>query len=218
MNELPKAPPPDTPDAAAAVGDPSRPAASLPPVYFDELYARKPDPWGFETKAYERDKYAATLAALPRTRYGDALEVGCSIGVLTRDLAPRCDRLLCLDAAEAALERARARNAHRPGVEFRLARVPQEWPDGAFDLIVLSEVLYYFVREDLSRVAERVVASLRPGGDTVLVHWRPYTDRDYPLTGDEAVGHFLNVAGDALRTVTARRTDLYRLDVLRRAE
>ncbi len=197
--------------------DPSRPAASLAPAYFDALYARNPDPWGFETKPYERDKYAATLAALPRPRYGDALEVGCSIGVLTHALAPCCDQLLCLDAADAALKRARARNADHAGVKFRRARVPEEWPDGAFDLILLSEVLYYFARDDLSRVAHRVLGSLRPGGDAVLVHWLPYTDRDYPLTGDEAVTHFLSVAGDALRPLAATRTDLYRLDVLRRS-
>ena len=207
----------DVGPAGFAGTEPARPAASLSPAYFDDLYARNPDPWGFETRPYERDKYAATLAALPRPRYRDALEVGCSIGVLSRDLAPRCDRLLCLDAADAALERARARNPDRPDAEFRRARVPEEWPAGTFDLILLSEVLYYFVRDDLSRVTERVLGSLRPGGDAVLVHWLPYTDRDYPLTGDEAVAHFLDVAGDALRPLAGSRTELYRLDVLRRA-
>jgi len=66
-------------------------SASLPPGYFDALYAASPDPWAFETSAYERAKYAATLDALPARRYRRALEVGCSIGVLTRQLADRCD-------------------------------------------------------------------------------------------------------------------------------
>ena len=34
------------------------------PGYFERLYARDPDPWRFATSEYERDKYAATLAAL----------------------------------------------------------------------------------------------------------------------------------------------------------
>ena len=196
--------------------DDARPAASLPAGYFDALYARDPDPWGFETRPYERDKYAATLAALPRPRYAAGLEVGCSIGVLSRDLAPRCDHLLCLDGAEAALAQARRRNADRPSAEFRQAWMPQDWPTGTFDLILLSEVLYYFVPADLARVAALAAASLAPGGDAVLVHWLPYTDRDYPLTGDEAVGRFLDATRDKLRPVAASRTELYRLDVLRR--
>ena len=69
---------------------------SLPAGYFEALYAAAPDPWDFEGSDYERGKYAATLAALPQPRYARALEVGCSIGVLTALLAPRCDRLLAV--------------------------------------------------------------------------------------------------------------------------
>ena len=38
---------------------------SLEPAYFEALYAADPDPWRFATSAYEREKYTATLAALP---------------------------------------------------------------------------------------------------------------------------------------------------------
>lgn len=196
----------------------TRPDASLPADYFETLYARDPDPWGFASRDYERDKYAATLAALPRPRYAAALEVGCSIGVLTRRLADRCDRLLALDAAEAPLAAARERVADAPWVEVRRARVPEDWPagEGPFDLILLSEVLYYFDPGDLARVAARVGASLRPGGDAVLVHWLPETD--YPLSGDAATALFLEAAAGSLRPLPERaaRTDRYRLDVLRR--
>src|ERR1700744_4973631 len=58
--------------------------------YFDLLYAQRSDPWDFATSPYEAAKYAATLAALPKPRYKNALELGCSIGVLTQQLAPRC--------------------------------------------------------------------------------------------------------------------------------
>ena len=62
---------------------------TLPAAYFDSLYAAEADPWAFATSDYEREKYAATLAALPRPHYARALEIGCSIGVLTRMLAGR---------------------------------------------------------------------------------------------------------------------------------
>ena len=42
-----------------------------------------------------------------RERYASAFEPGCSIGVLTAQLAPRCDRLLACDVAAAAVESAR---------------------------------------------------------------------------------------------------------------
>lgn len=184
---------------------------TLPARYFDDIYAASPDPWRFTTSAYERAKYAATLEALPRPRYQRALEVGCSIGVFTRDLAPRCDSLVALDPAPAALDAARERCADHPHLGFVLGAVPETWPPGRFDLIVLSEVLYFLDSNDLARLAGQVSASLEPGGDCVLVHWLGETD--YPLSGDEAVEGF--VAAGALTPVRQVRTDRYRLDVLR---
>ena len=40
-----------------------------------------------------------------------------------------------------------------PSVRFEQMFVPEQWPDGAFDLIVLSEVVYYLSREDVGRLA-----------------------------------------------------------------
>ena len=59
---------------------------TLDPDYFKGMYATEADPWRFATSAYERDKYAATLAALPRSHYVSGLDVGCSIGVFTHQL------------------------------------------------------------------------------------------------------------------------------------
>ncbi|SEP38368.1 Nodulation protein S (NodS) [Methylobacterium sp. ap11] len=191
----------------------TRHATSLPPDYFDARYAADPDPWNFAGSPYERDKYAATLAALPRERYASALEVGCSIGVLTAALAPRCDALTALDVAEAALAQARARCGDRPGLRLMRARVPGEWPEGRFDLILLSEVVYYLDAGDVARLAGRVRASLRPDGDVVLVHWTGETH--YPLTGDEAADLFVRGTRDHLALDRQVRTADYRLDVLR---
>lgn len=191
---------------------------SLPASFFEEFYAQGEDPWGFARHEYERDKYAVTLAALPRERYDNAFEVGCSIGVLTRQLAQRCGRLLAIDAAEAPLPAARRRTVDVPWVTVRRARIPEDWPaDGPFDLILLSEVLYYFSPTDLAEVVRRVLGALAPGGDVVLVHWLPVADPPYPQTGDEAVTGFLAASGAALRPVASRRETLYRLDVLRHA-
>src|ERR1700683_5057466 len=115
----------------------SEPRPTLGPEYFDALYTADPDPWKFATSPYERAKYTRTLNAMPKPRYRSALEVGCSIGVLTRLLASRCDSLLGVDAAQTPLLEARRRCADFPSVRFEQIFVPEQWPDGAFDLIVL---------------------------------------------------------------------------------
>ena len=195
-------------------GAPNRPAASLPASYFEAIYERDADPWRFRTSAYERAKYDATLAALPRARYRRALEVGCSIGVLTRDLAPRCDALLAVDAAEKALAAARAACADRANVEFALLRAPGEWPNGGapFDLILLSEVVYYFDRADVARLADRVRGTLAPGGDCLLVHW--IGDTDYPLSGDDAASASSKPPRASPSVIRQERSERYRLDLL----
>ncbi|GJD50242.1 Ubiquinone biosynthesis O-methyltransferase, mitochondrial [Methylobacterium crusticola] len=191
----------------------SRHTASLPPAYFDARYADDPDPWRFATSDYERGKYAATLAALPRARYAAALEVGCSIGVLTAALAERCDALLALDVAESALTQARARCGHLGHVRFAQTRIPGAWPPGRFDLILLSEVVYYLDAADVAHLVERLRGALNPGGDAVLVHWTGETH--YPLTGDEAAGLLIEGARAFLTPTRQERTEAYRLDVLR---
>jgi SAM-dependent methyltransferase len=152
--------------------------------YFDQMYATSPDPWGFTSRWYERRKYAITLAMLPRERYADAFEPGCSIGVLTRQLAGRCDRLLSCDGAAAAVAAAAERTADCANVTVEQRTFPGGWPAGDFDLIVLSEVLYYFGGGDLSRVLDLAVGALRPGGTLIAVHWR-HPVPEYPRSGDE---------------------------------
>ena len=185
--------------------------ASRPSAYFDELYARDADPWRFASSTYEHKKYTATMDALPAVRFVNAFEVGCSIGVLTRLLAARCDALLAVDVAEAALSQARARCADCAHVNIRRLRIPTEWPKQRFDLILLSEVLYYLSRVDIARTARCARQSIVPGGAMLLVHYILPTD--YPCSGDEASGCFINECGAAV--VMQRRSAAYRLDLLR---
>ncbi|MDQ1358129.1 MAG: hypothetical protein QOF20_1887 [Acidimicrobiaceae bacterium] len=156
--------------------------SSIPIERFEERYALDPDPWGFSWRWYEARKYAMTLAALPQRRYPRAFEPGCSIGVLTVELAARCDHLLAADGVESALEQARRRVAGRPNVEVAKLLLPEEWPDGPWDLVVLSEIAYYFDTSDLDRLLDRAAETMVAGATLVAVHWRGETD--YPLTGD----------------------------------
>ncbi len=190
----------------------TRPTSSLQPAYFEALYGATPDPWNFRSSDYESAKYAATLRALGRGRYGNALEIGCSIGVFTRQLAARCDHLLALDASQTALAEARRECAGLPRVELRCGLVPRDFPSGRFDLIVMSEVLYYLVPGDVDTLAQACLAALRPGGEMLLCHWLGETD--YPLSGDEAANRFIDALTTPLPVLRQVREPAYRLDVL----
>ena len=187
-------------------------ARALEPGYFDALYADDIDPWRFETSDYEAAKYTATLASLPRLRYHNAIEIGCSIGVLTAQLAIRCDALLGIDVATAALGHAARRCADLPHVTFARSTLPDVPPAGSFDLIVLSEVLYYFDTDGLARLAVSLRQMATAGADLMLAHWLGPTP-DYPLTGDTAVAAFEALFDSEV--MQRERTADYRLNVLR---
>lgn len=146
---------------------------SLGAAYFAAKYAADADPWGLADSWYEQRKYAATVALLPQRCYRSAFEPGCSIGVLSRLLAERCERLLCWDIDPHAVATAGKRLHGRHGVTVAKGAVPDGWPDGRFDLIVISELAYYFAVDDRQRLWTATAQSLAPGGTLIAVHWRP---------------------------------------------
>lgn len=185
---------------------------SVPASMFEEKYQASEDPWNFRGSQYEQQKYQATLDILPRDRYQSALEIGCSIGIFTRMLAARCDSLLAVDVSDLALQRARQHNVVLPHVRFSNISIPARFPDERFDLMVLSEVGYYWSMADLEHARERMVAGLQTGGQIILVHWTGPID-DAPLTGDEVHEQFLAIP-ERLIHVAQRRESSYRVDVL----
>ena len=188
---------------------------SLPRDYFDQVYRENKDPWRFETSPYEADKYRVSLDMLPNEQYNNAFEIGCSIGVFTKLLAPRCQRLLAVDTASIALEKAKQRCQKITQVTFALMSVPDEFPSEQFNLIVLSEVGYYFSEHDLSRLGKKITRHAIPGAHLLLVHWL-LPVHDYPIGGDQVHEHFQTLTG--WNQLSGHRTDHYRADVLVRNE
>ena len=178
--------------------------------YFEELYTTSPDPWNFETSDYERAKYRRTLDVLGNRRFRRALEAGASIGVFTQMLAELCDELLAVDVSERAVAAASERLKGLEHVRVERRTLPEEMPEGPFDLILASEVLYYFPREEMLAMLDAFETILAPGGALLAVHWRRET-RTYPLQGDEV--HGLLVAHTTLTVTESVAEPDYRLDL-----
>jgi SAM-dependent methyltransferase len=189
----------------SVVGPPPRVNAER----FERHYEASADPWNYRDSAYEREKYAATLAALPPRRFDRALELGCSIGVFSGLLAERCERLVAIDFSARAVALARERLAEKDNIEVVQASFPEQVPAGDWELIVCSEVLYYLDEPALVAAIEWLQAQLRSGAAVLAVSWRG-RGLEEPLLGDEV--HDLLAAKLARWHALDARHPGYRLD------
>jgi len=200
------------PVVTRATGDARPPATSVSLDHFTGLYEAKDDPWDLATKWHDRRKYAVTMASLPRERYRRAYEPGCSVGLLTRLLAPRCDEILAVDCVPEAVVSAAAEVREFPHVTVGTAMLPADLPDGTFDLIVIGDLLYYLSGADLDALLDGLVARLEPGGDIVSVHFR---DRVNPGNYDGFNVHEALAGRGGLERVVRHEDEWFVLDVLR---
>ncbi|WP_409457082.1 class I SAM-dependent methyltransferase [Pseudomonas oryzihabitans] len=173
--------------------------------YFDTLYAGSDDPWDYRHRWYEARKRDLTLAILPHRRYARGYEPGCSTGELSRRLAERCDQLLVSDGNVSAVDTARARLADQPHVEVHHLLLPDAWPEGAFDLIVISEIGYYLGEQGLNALLNHAHSALLPGGVLLGCHWR------HPIEG-------CALTGDQVHQRLGALPGLYRLSQLEEAD
>ncbi len=142
------------------------------PQHFDALFRDSDDPWRFKTRWYEARKRALTLASLPAQRYAHGFEPGCANGELSAGLALRCDQLLVSDVSSRAVDLARERLVAWPHAQVVKAHLPHEWPDGSFDLIVISELGYFLDAPGVDALGDRARNALRAGGTVLACHWR----------------------------------------------
>lgn len=141
------------------------------PRWSNELYEKKEDPYHFNDSPYETEKYAHMMRLLNGRTYGSALEIGAAEGAFTQLLAPSCSSYLAIEVAEAAVARAKDRLAGYANVTFVHAALPNQMPDGKFDLIIASDVLYYFPKDVLLDLTCRFEEALEPGGLLFAQHY-----------------------------------------------
>lgn len=185
---------------------------SLDPDYFKKVYDANDDPWNFETSEYEARKYNATIQALPKTKYKNALEIGCSIGVLTKMLAEKCENLLSTDVSQIALDKAIERCKNINNITFLKAKFPEDLAQEKFDLVIVSEVAYYLSNEDWQIAMNKFLKIIPVNGHILLCHWLPEV-HDYPQTGDQVHNSFAKFMDRKMKNVFNTREENYRIDV-----
>ncbi len=186
---------------------------ATPDAYFEERWALGDDPWEHGSRWYETRKYDLTAAALPRPMYRRSFEPGCGAGFLTQRLAERSTDHLAMERHPRGVRTTTERCRHLASVTVTEGCIPSDWPDGRFDLIVLSEVLYYLADDELAEVLGRAHVALAPGGDLVAVHYRAVVD-EHVRTGDE-VHHRLTTSAPWEHLLHGVDPDFV-LDVVRR--
>ena len=170
--------------------------------YFDTLYRGNTDPWQYQTRWYEKRKRDMCLAVLPQSQYKNGIELGCGNGVLSELLARRCQALVSLDGNHQAVQLAKARLAELSHVKVIQGVIPvklfslkaallEAYPlaentpvmAAPFDLIVISEILYYLSPTDIDIVIAWIQQNLAIGGTLLCCHWR-YAIEGFVMTGE----------------------------------
>ncbi len=189
----------------------SVPSFTSSPAFFEAKYQKEADPWSFSSKPSELFRYDCIIGALAHQRYVSAFEPGCSVGVLTERLALLCDHVHALDFSATAAARARERCACLPHVTVECASMPDVLPSATTDLLVLSEIGYYFPLAEWMALAKSMIEPLRPGTTVLAAHWLGYS-KDHTLSGDEV--HAALLALPSLALDHSERHPTFRLDRL----
>ncbi|WP_062112832.1 PIG-L family deacetylase [Aureimonas sp. AU40] len=183
------------------------------PEHFAALYDGDRDPWGARDSAYELEKREALLRFLGEEGGDSAIEFGCGEGHVAGALASRFRTVAGFDLDPGIVARATAHHGAPGRVTFQVGRMPEAFPDLRFDLLVLSEMLYFLTEAEIEALMARACHHARPGARLVLVNYLGPTDT--PLSGDDAADFLLMIASEKLTLERAERTERYRMDLLR---
>jgi len=140
------------------------------PTDCDRAHVRQE--WNFMAPA-EQDRYGRVIRAIAEVRgpgdWGNVLEVGCSEGFFTVDLARRCRHVDAVDLSTVACERAAARCKDIENITIRQGNLLDIRPGSPYDIILAMCVWEYLHgRGQHSVAAAKVHSALRPGGLLIL--------------------------------------------------
>lgn len=112
---------------------------------------------------------------LGKQQWGEALEIGCSEGVFTADLACRCRSVTALDISSVAQARAAHRCAQYANVKIGALDLARGEISSRYDLIFVMDVLCLISgRRTQAQIAAKLSDALRDGG------WLVFSDSRMP--------------------------------------
>jgi SAM-dependent methyltransferase len=144
--------------------------------HYEQVWQK--DAWDLVGSSYEQARFDFQLALVNDRRYTSILEIGCGSGSFTRRLMGLTDRLLAMDIASAAIERARVSigEPKTGSVELRVANIMEYDPvaEGPWDLIIFSETIYclgwLYPFSEIGWLAAKLLAATRDGGQLLLAN------------------------------------------------
>lgn len=143
---------------------------AIDPDGFEAMFRENVDPWDYAGSPFEAYKRRILLRACGARIYGRVLELACANGETTKALRPRSLRLCAVDGSSTALGEAARRTQGLSKITLRHALLPRDMPKGPFDLIVVSELLYYLKSGSMTVLLRKLKAALAPGGRIVILH------------------------------------------------
>jgi len=152
--------------------------------------------WKFDTpveREWQRHALAVVANQIGRDRWGDSLEIGCSEGAFTAELAQRCVSVAGFDISPVAVSRATERCVVYPNVRIGQLDAATEEIPGQYDIVFIMDVLCCVTgRARKASIVPKVARTLRSGGllvfsDSRMPEWvrRPFWSNFLPTGADE---------------------------------
>jgi SAM-dependent methyltransferase len=144
-------------------------------AHFDAKYEYL-DPFEYNGTPYHELERSLAAYGLGNLRVKHLLDVGCGEGQMAAHLRDRVERVTLVDISPEAVRRARARLGDDGGQDLPgdALKVLRGLPTGAFDAIIISEILYFAAPNPVSAYGralhDELVRVLAPGGRLVLMH------------------------------------------------
>ena len=142
---------------------------------FDAVYRNDSDPWQVHSSFYEQRKLQVVLATLSQPGYQRAWDPACGVGSLALRLAQRCSSVLASDASPVAVNLTARLTAAQPHITVRKVVLPvaaESLGEGNFDLVVLSEFMYYLDAAARSATLTSLGSVTVGGAEVMSLHWR----------------------------------------------
>ena len=153
---------------------------------FERLYVENRDPWDYQESAYEQAKYRRALACLLNwcKQSDSALEIGCSIGVFSKLLAPHFEHVTSVDVSREVLRLAAKYTRPEKNIRFVGGNLRTLDLGRTYDVITCAEVLYYIAGKDIPRTCRSLERHLSANGIVLVASLVPNPDANPDVSVD----------------------------------